>query len=105
MSHEHDYQPVGAGGGAGSFSVPRKILLEEGLSLQAVFADAVLKSKEYLDESEAHYHIAINYSGDELLKPKKIELYLRHAEVTAGMAQAYARLAQAVQHGAPGQRF
>jgi hypothetical protein len=84
MKHEHDYQPI-----------PSQ-LPEEGLSLQAAFADAVLASKACLDEATSIVKEA---------EPDSAEGLRIVATLNIQLGTGYAQLAQALQHGAPGQRL
>jgi len=87
MEHEHDYQPIP--------SQPPG----EGLSLQAVFADAVLASKKALDAG--HAVLATQF----LKEAKNLPEIRQLASLYVAEGTGYAMLAQALQHGAPGQRF
>lgn len=88
MTHEHDMQPVGPKLTTG---VP-----DGALSLNATFAEAILASKRHLDVCAAIVEDAQPEGGQGL----RIV-----AEMRVRLGTGYAMLAQALQHGAPGQRF
>lgn len=75
---------------------------EKGLSLKATFADAVLESKRLLDEAVKDLEVQC---PKHLYKELDNEEMAALVQAKAHLAQGYARLAQALQHGAPGERF
>lgn len=72
---------------------------DEGLSLQALFADAVLASKKALDAGHALLSTQFEQGADHLPEIRQL------ASLYTAEGVGYAILAQALQHGAPGQRF
>lgn len=74
----------------------------EGVSLKATFADAVLASKRWLDEAAEDLVQAYPSSVyDELSLDEMTDLVGNKI----ALAEGYAHLAQALQHGAPGERL
>lgn len=88
MTHEHDMQPVGP--------KPGHQIPDGALSLNATFAEAILASKACFDAAASVIKEAEPDSAEGLHIVTTLNIHL---------GTGYAMLAQALQHGAPGQRF
>jgi hypothetical protein len=75
----------------------------EGVSLRAVFADAVLKSKDNLDQVEEALDGLAELPTEEV--PVGLASIMPLLMAQTALGAAYAGLAAALQHGAPGDRF